>query len=256
MSYYRKNSVGIIVAHFDLEGCIKADLVHFVNLLAQTYQNIVFVSTNLNSEAKAQLNPAIHIIIRDNIGYDFYSYKVGLDYLRENKNIFTIFLMNSSFCILEPAKLATTFFAVDYSTIDLLGLTTSRELAYHAQSFLFRINHSLYTSSYFETWWKKMKPLNNRDEVIKNYEIGISQYCIDNGFIVNSLYQPSLEAQVLAIKKKPNLYEKIKDPLTLNPTHFYWEELLSQFGVAKWELINKNPHQFDISYLNKLVRSL
>lgn len=255
MSYYHQNSVGIVVAHYDPNGLIKKDLINFVNLLAQNYQNIVFVSTNLIVEAKKLINPSVHFIVRENIGYDFYSYKIGLDYLKENKNIFTIFLMNSSFCILDPNKLATTFFAIDYSNIDLLGLTTSREIAYHVQSFLIRINNTLFTSSYFETWWDKMRPLNKRDEVIKNYELGMSQYFMDKGFIANSLYQPTLEAQVLAIKKKPNLYKKIKDPLTLNPTHFYWEEVLSQFGIAKWELINKNPHQFDISSLLKVVES-
>lgn len=256
MSYYRKNSVGIVIAHYDTEGQIKTDLLNFVNHMANSYDNIVFVSTHLSVAAKNQLNPTIHVIVRENTGYDFYSYKIGLDYLKENKNILTVFLMNSSFCILDAEKLNSSFFAIDYSDIDLLGLTTSREIAYHAQSFLLRINNSLYTSSLFEVWWKKMKPLNNRDEVIKNYEIGMSQFFIDNGFIVNSLYQPSLKAQTLAIKKKPNLHKKIKDPLSLNPTHFYWEEVLDLYGIAKWELINTNPHQFNISHLQDKVKAI
>lgn len=256
MSYYRKNSVGIVIAHYDTEGLIKADLLNFANQMAKSYDNIVFVSTHLSVTAKDQLDPAIHVIVRENTGYDFYSYKIGLTYLKENKNILTVFLMNSSFCILDAGKLSSSFFAIDYSDIDLLGLTTSREIAHHAQSFLLRINNSLYTSSLFEAWWQKMKPLNNRDEVIKNYEIGMSQFFIDHGFIVNSLYQPSLEAQALAIKKKPDLHRKIKDPLTLNPTHFYWEEVLENYGIAKWELINNNPHQFDISLVQDQLRTL
>jgi hypothetical protein len=38
-----------------------------------------------------------------------------------------------------------------------------------------------------------------------------------------------------------------------NPSHFYYKELLQQFGIVKIELLKSNPFEIDLSGLSKAL---
>ena len=241
----------VIVAHYDINGALEDDLCSFLNYLALKDFHVFLVSTGLRVENTTELNEGINVLIRDNYGYDFYSYAEGfkknIDMINVSKNII---LMNSSFKIISADKLFHYFeCAVDdqYQNIDLLSLTESNENSFHCQSFLMRFNNKLISSRRFLNWWLKMKPLNKRQKVIDKYELGLTKFVQKEGFVAGSVLNIDLDRKSQGMKLYKDIYGRVTDYTKLNPCHFMWEALLDDFGVIKYELLNKNPHGLKIN---------
>ena len=76
--------------------CIKSD-------------EIVFVSTNINKESALIVEKMCNLIVRENFGYDFWSYKVGIESILNKKSLDSILLVNSSVIYFNPDKLINEF---------------------------------------------------------------------------------------------------------------------------------------------------
>ena len=97
------NHKALIIAHYHERGILRNDTIKFINSAKKSFKKIILVSTNLKKKELYKIDKTIKIIIRPNIGYDFYSYRVGIIYLLKNElNIFKkIYLMNTSFLCLN-----------------------------------------------------------------------------------------------------------------------------------------------------------
>ena len=73
----------LLIAHFHQNGLIRSDLVNLIKLFNKSFNQIIFVSTNLKNSEKKKIDKFAKIITRPNYGYDFYSWKVGLNYLKK-----------------------------------------------------------------------------------------------------------------------------------------------------------------------------
>lgn len=228
---------GLVIAHWDKAGNVRPDLFQFLQYIAPKLQAIIFVSTQLNDLEQQRLLqhiPHITVIQRPNIGYDFMSYKIGIEYLTQHHRVETLFIMNSSICILDPEKLYYNFFAIDDCVdVDIYGLTANYESGYHLQSYLYRVRSAVYHSALFQQWWQTVQVLENKDAIIQSYEIGFSRYFLQQGLILKALFE-------VAEQKNPTLYEP-------------WKEIYARFGIAKWQLIEQNPRHQPIQWFVELV---
>ena len=95
----------LIFAHFHSSGLIRNDILKFLIEGNSFFKKIIFVSTNLKISERKKFPKSVKIIIRKNIGYDFYSYKWGFEYylkeLRNNFNNENLFFLNSSVLFVE-----------------------------------------------------------------------------------------------------------------------------------------------------------
>lgn len=234
----------LIFAHYDQFGIIRNDTVNFLNDAQSIFDKIYFISTNVNYFELQKLNSSITVIERENIGYDFFSYRIGiislLDSMKGNIDHGYVTLMNSSFIILDASKF---FVHIKKSFLDkncITGITKSSEIKAHIQSYMITIPLKLFKNYEFFYWWQKMKPINDRNSVILNYEIGLSQKILDLGGKLLTTYKPIFF----------NLNFKIKNPCFNQP-----ERLLNTVGIIKVQLIRDNPHTQNIKkikgYFNK-----
>ena len=104
----------LIIAHYHQNGQLRSDLVNLIKLFHNDFKNIIVISTNLKNIEIKKIKKYATIITRENLGYDFYSYKVGIDYLKKklkkkfyDKN--KILLLPSSLLFLKPKKLLINF---------------------------------------------------------------------------------------------------------------------------------------------------
>jgi lipopolysaccharide biosynthesis protein len=171
------------------------DLMHYFR--AHHIQTIL-VSTNLDPEYLKTLSPYAKVITRPNLGYDFCSYKLGIENIQEIDTLDRLLLLNSSFVTLDPEKLLANFLAMPQGPA-LRGLTKSYDTAPHIQSFWLSFDsQALIGSEVFKEWWANVIPLATKDEIIRNYEIGMSQWFAD--------HHVPLEAPIgsrTKIKRKP-----------------------------------------------------
>ena len=82
-----KKNKNLLIAHYHKSGEIRDDLVKFITESKKSFNKIIFISTKLKKSEHKKINKYAKIISRPNFGYDFYSYKIGIKELLQNKNI-------------------------------------------------------------------------------------------------------------------------------------------------------------------------
>ena len=232
MSYFTKRA--LVFAHYHRAGLLRADTVEMLNFLGKTFfDKIVVVSTHLTDKEKSRISDFCEVIVRENIGYDFFSYSVGIQTVFSELPNAQITLMNSSFVVLDPSLLGENYFIKHCHSLptDFFGLTFSTEKFPHIQSFLMSFNHNVWSEGKFFDWWRDMTPENDREVVIDKYEVGLSRFMTEQRVLYTS-----------AVYFEPT--ERIG-----NPSHGVAKEILRDFGLAKIEFYRDNPYRLDLSFL-------
>lgn len=249
------NHKALIIAHYHERGILRNDTIKFINSAKKSFKKIILVSTNLKKKELCKIDKTIKIIIRQNIGYDFYSYREGIIYLLKNElNIFKkIYLMNTSFLCLNIKIFLKRILSASINNKVFVGITKSYEIHEHIQSYLLIIDKKLFLNSGFLDWFKKMKPINKRQAVIEKYELGLSKLILDSNFSISSLFKKNL---IIYWKYKFNFFGKVfyikRKRDKKNPMHFYYKEIYNDFGIIKIELLKKNPFRINFYKLNKI----
>jgi len=168
--------IAAVIAHYDPTGKVSQSLIGLVHLFQARGIEVIFVSTNLDPTYEKTLSAAVKVITRPNLGYDFCSYKLGIEKLQDVSVLDRLILLNSSFIVLDPAKLLKNFISKPQGPA-LRGLTLSYDIAPHIQSFWLSFEtQDLIGSHVFKQWWTNVLPLATKEEIIRNYEIGLSQW--------------------------------------------------------------------------------
>ncbi len=235
-------NTAIVAAHYHPRGLLRDDFLGLVSELQRLSATVLLVSTNLTAEQRERLPAGIRVVVRENHGYDFYSYKVGLEALGDLQRLQRVVLMNSSFICVDRHKLLRGFFDAGLRSFDVFGLTESRQYAPHVQSFLFSFGTRCIQSAAFRRWWAEVAPIDERQRVIDTYELGLSRFLHEAGFTLGCAYRPSRLQKVIALWRSVRRGRLTLDPRRLNPTHFYWDFLLHDFGIVKVELVRTDPH--------------
>jgi hypothetical protein len=257
--------LAFVVAHYHASGRVSADLRALVQALAALPARVVFVSTGISDESAESLRPHAQVIARDNVGYDFWSYRVGIEALGDLSGIDRLVVFNSSFVTLSRKALTQPFLAPVGGPC-LHGLSRCAFGRPHLQSYWVAFEHrDLLRSTVFERWWSRMTPVSDRLEVIRRYEMGMSAYFERAGVPLRAAFEPNREDHILALCRmmasRPNEIPFLTRPAEedvdgcprldfsraarLNPTHFLWDRLVRNHGIVKLDLLRNNP--FDMS---------
>ncbi len=254
-SLSRDDNTAVVIAHFHPAGRVARHLIDFVIYVkSHVTPHIVLVSTGLSDDGKELLEKHCKVILRENFGYDFWSYKVGIDALSSAKPWKRLLIINSSIVIANPALLALSIFGRPVGR-GIIGLTISREFAIHVQSYCVIFEgEDFINSNAMRNWWSAMEPISDREQVIQKYEIGMSQYFMKSGYSPQSLYKPTQGKKALAIMRAIvqsevvfNIPEEQNEVMIrlnrsdhLNPTHFMWDFVFKKFGVIKIDFLRQS----------------
>lgn len=238
---YQLNRRALIVAHFNQFGMLRQDTVDALHIFANFFDRVSLVSTNLKPTEKAKLPESVRLHVRENIGYDFYSYRDGIKEIIDDFfwTGWQLTVMNTSFVFVDFHKFYREYILgrINLLDFDCYGLTKSYEIAEHIQSFLVTFSPRVTSDSNFLDWWEAMTPINERQQVIVNYEVGLSQRLIQLGYKLDSaLEYPS----------------SMRIP---NPSHGAYLELLDRFGVLKIEVFKSNPFRMNLAPLRELMNN-
>lgn len=253
----------LIIAHFHQEGLLREDTRCFLEHAITQFDKVLFVSTKLLTDELPKFHGKVEIIIRENVGYDFYSYRLGILKCKENgvlSKINYLHLMNTSFICFEPTRLISNYFQKlpVASNNSVWGLTESSTFERHLQSYLISLPKSLITKSYFFDWWETLQALNNRWDVIIQQEIGFSKFLLEHKTSLDSIYRLSL------VNKFNNIViyilNKIQKALALpqirrrqNPIQDYFLDIYKSYGIVKIELLRLNPYGLNLNPLMDIL---
>jgi rhamnosyltransferase len=212
-----------LFSHFDKSGVVAPYVVYFARKLKQADFRIVFVSTSPRLDRTADLQPLCdRILLRENIGLDFGSWKVAAEEagptLHEARSVL---LVNDS--VVGP------FFELD-ALIDYLeqggpslgGLTESQEQGRHLQSYFILCNGPLLRTGFLRRYLQSVRYLKVKGEIVTRYEVGLSQAALREKVELRSWVTHR------AASNFPALIEDSISNGKHNLTLFYWEPLISK----------------------------
>lgn len=238
---------GCVFAHYDKNNQVQDYVYYYLKELLTVVQELIFVTvsdiTNKDINQLKSLN--IKVIKRENLGYDFYSYKIGLEGLQIDHYDELIICNDSVFGPLTPIK--SIFDNMKRLKCDFWGITDSTLHSYHIQSYFLVFRKRVLVSSSFCNFWNNVHILDDKEQIIQLYEVGLSQYFIKNTFVpaVYVQYRMPLKRKIstslINVLKKPyKVINFIKNPLfyyhniadrKCNPTIEAWEILLERQNI-------------------------
>ncbi len=215
-----------IFASYDGNCIVNDYVVYYLNELNKV-SDIIFVADNsLNETEQEKIRPLAICIIAEHHGeYDFGSYKRGYIWAEKNNilsNYDQLIFCNDSvfgpFHSLEPILSEMK----EKEEIDFWGMfmVETKNIAGnnirkkpHAQSYFIVFNHNVATSAVLKNFMHSITKLKNKNAVIEEYEIGLSQKLICEGFLCGSYMSASSNAphrkDALAIVKQGFPFLKI-----------------------------------------------
>lgn len=179
------------MAAYDPNGEI-ADHVRFqIEAWQGQCSRLIFVTTHaLTAPAREWLAGRAELIERENVGYDFYSYRTGLFAAGDLTTYDQVVICNDT-CVGPLRGFAEIFAGMDAAAYDFWGFTASDEVAPHVQSYFLVFTPAVVASPAFAGFWEAMTPESKRWTVITRYEIGLSRILREAGFVSGAYFVPT-----------------------------------------------------------------
>jgi rhamnosyltransferase len=180
-----------VLAHFDPHGLVAPHVSRHLDALVAYADEVLVVSTaTLLPEAARELSGRARLIERPNTGYDFTSWKVGLEHLPGWTDADRLLLANDSVVgpLVPYADLAQTMVG---RGAQAWGAAVNLEVEPHLQSFALGFERDVVSSPLFAAFWSGLAPVATRREVILRYELGLSRLLRTAGFTLGGYFEPT-----------------------------------------------------------------
>lgn len=235
-----------VFASFDADSRLHQVTVEYLRALRDAGAATVFVTTSA-SLAEADLvrlrELCVCIVQRDNLGYDFYSWKTGLVVAAEVLDArLPILLTNDS--ILGPLRpLDAVFARLEASPDAVWGLTDSTELGvWHLQSYFLQVPAAAVDTGWFPEFWRGVDIKPDKGEIIRTYELGFTQAALRGGARCLAVFPAERTIEAAKRQGFAFQYRGSLDSDSLNTTLFMWDILVREleYPFIKAELLRQD----------------
>lgn len=187
-----------VMAHYDVAGELRPHVKGQVEALAASVDTLVVCTTaRLQDSARAWLSERARVVERANYGYDFFSYKVGLDSVDDLSAYEEVVVCNDSY-VFPLDSYDAVFEGMAQRPCDFWGLSAADRVAPHIQSFFVAFRPWVVSSRAFGSFWEEMEPISRRRQVIRRYEVGLSRRLYEAGFISDAYFVETPEDRRIA----------------------------------------------------------
>ena len=222
----------VIYVIFPINGLNDSHLNTINYFFKKKYSVLVISNRKLYQEDKKKIKTISWALIeRENYGYDFGGWRDGIIFLKEQlKSIENLILINDSTWF--PINKGNDF--VDFiaeSNLDFIGATSHyglerfhlprdkenlkseikfshKKANFYYSSYVLSFSNRILNDDKFLKFWKRMRLSNKYNVIVRNGEIGISQWVFKNGgYTHGSLIDSSQISQVLNKFSKEKLFE-------------------------------------------------
>jgi lipopolysaccharide biosynthesis protein len=245
----------LIFAHFDPDGLIDDHVLYSLTCYRQYFQIIHFVSTaDLSVYQQSRLSSLVdRVIVRENIGYDFLSWRVGLEMLPAGV-AFDEFIFANDSCYGPCHDMALFWGKVEALNADIWGASLNRQFAPHVQSYFMGFRGAAIRSGFMRRFWDDVAVISDKMDMILAYEVGLSVKAMAEGLSVKGVVDyPTIDADLLSrvladnasqtdMERSAKAIAYLTDEHFPNPAQLYWAETLRRGSpFIKVELLRDNP---------------
>lgn len=234
-----------VFAHFSYQNEIEESFRSLIEQAAVVCTHVLVVSTSkIDNQSSFPAN--VEIIERSNIGYDFCSYRHGVELSLKSRNFDRLVLINNSCFYGRNFNLKRVISELEQRPEEICGLTSNAQFFPHLQSFFLYFKKSSLLTNWFNDFWSLVQPLSSKDQLIFNYEIGLTSTAVSRGLSCGSLFG----VPIARGGELPSLLKSLRNYLafkftqgTGNPFFQNPEKLYNLFGILKWEFLKENFQQ-------------
>ncbi len=259
-----------VFAHYDKDDLVDQYVWYYLENLKTVSNCIVFVTTSKIGQSDITRLKTIcdDVIVRENIGYDFMSWRTGINSTGNIADFDELIICNdSAYGPLYP--LDNVFDSMSKRDCDFWGMTDNYEIAYHIIAYFVVFRKSVINSDGFKLFWNGVRPEGTKDEVIRKYEVGLTQSLISVGLKACAYASiPPTICRVIKVKaltvisfRHPwgtlkGLIQMLSKSGRANwrqtsPPYFFWKELIVKYKMplVKIGLLRDNRYD-NILYNN------
>lgn len=266
----------VVFNHFDKRGIVHDYVLYYLQELRRAGFTVIFTSNSprFPTASVERLTPLVAVILwRSNVGYDFGAFKDGVAQIPDVTKLDQLLITNDS--IYGPVQdLAEVIANADPRQGDVWGITDCWARYYHLQSYFLLFHPRALQNPAFSRFWRRLPYFRRKEWVVQYGEVGLTQSMMKYGLECRALYP--YRAMVARVSGSIETYLETADPkadsvryrylemvnrflregVTLNQTHFFWDELLvtSRCPFIKRDLLQRNP--IGVPYLQHWERML
>jgi hypothetical protein len=247
-----------VFAHFDPGGQVAPHVRRYLAALTDAVDRVVVVSAaQLTDSSREVLRGYGELVERENVGYDFYSWKTGLDHAGDWDAFDRVLICNDS--VVGPMRPFSEILGDGApEDADFWGMTASNEISPHVQSWFVVFERPVITSGLLHAFWRAMEPVSNRYVVIRRYEVGLSKLLLTGGLRMGSYLRltprNAIRAELrhrtalerLPAKQRPErpgFLTSLREP-TWNATYVLWDAVFDgRLPFVKLEVLRDDPYE-------------
>ena len=214
-------------ASFDPDGIVDEHVFHFLRQLGMAGYEIVFITTSpgiRDQDLERLKSSTIAVILRVNLGHDFFSWKIGLQACPILDSTEEVVLTNDS--VYGPIyDLGNYIRRMRSAALDVVGMSDSWRIQYHLQSYFLLFKGNILRSDLLKDFFRKVQVVSDQMDMRKAYEIGISKLVLKSGYKIGAIcdfreiYKKYYSTEIRLCSEE--LYQKV-----MNPTNYFWKELI------------------------------
>jgi|688.fasta_scaffold02440_11 lipopolysaccharide biosynthesis protein len=248
----------LIYAHWDVNGFVDPYVIHALQQYRPSVDRIVFVTTNYQLRSRDVEAVADEVIVRENTGFDFESWRQGLQAVGADTFDEVVFANSSVYGPVWPFE--RLLLSPVTRNGGVWGMTISQQHTPHLQSYFMTMSRELLASAAGKELWGDIVPLRHKTDVIEAYELQWMGKCVAAGVPVSSFFDSQQFPTVPVAEQLANI---VRWPLKLkqvrryrkavrrgpsNPTHLQWKQML-ECGApfVKVDLFSRNPYCIRLS---------
>jgi rhamnosyltransferase len=229
-----------IFSSYDRESIVRGCVFFYVEALAAAGFDVVFVSTShsiLASDERRLLASCSMVALRENAGYDFYSWKTGLSLCPDYARRRGLLLANDS--VFGPFfDVSNLIRDLEDSKADVVGMTDSLRYRPHLQSYFLYFKQRVLSSREFSSFFDHMKVRYYKGTIIRECEVGLSRR-LERRFSLDAMYGWA--------RISPNAQRGDRPPDWTSSTTHRWRDLIVdfRFPFLKRSLIRNGKVSFE-----------
>lgn len=225
----------MIFAYWDKDGVIDDYVLHYLKKAKSVADKIIF---SADCDIKPEELPKLENIVTHTINgrhgeYDFGSYKRGYLYAKENgffDNADELIFCNDS-CFGPFYDFENYFNKIDRTKCDYWGMNFNKQFDNHLGSYFIVFGKNVFLSDVFSDFINNIKHQENKQDVVMEYEIVITEYLHKHGFNYDYCYK---------FPGSFRIYNTIFKEIEKRQYPFFKKSMLvNQFGfIVKWAVNN------------------
>ncbi|MGV2135280.1 rhamnan synthesis F family protein [Agrobacterium vitis] len=239
-----------VFAHFDIHNVVDEHVMYTLKCYRPYFDIIHFVTTSdIDKFEYNKISQLVdRVIVRRNIGYDFMSWKIGVEALPLNICSEVAFINDSCYGpVVNPENI---FDFGRKSGADFWGVSLNRQFVDHIQSNFMVFGVNLIRSGFLSQFWRSIRVIPNKFELILKYEVGLTERIAQAGYKVAALVDVDFDnLEVVRRIRQDDYGEDLRyftniEPFDgqQNPLQVGWGEALRLGSpLVKVELLRDNP---------------